>query len=730
MGKEEELQRRLHGVFILETEERLQGLTTGFLELEKGLSDGKTAEIFETIYRDAHSLKGASRSVGRGDMETIFQSMESLLAIWKKKNYVPSADVFDELHKIIEGVRRFLDNKQYENKALVTEYVKILDSMEKSGEGPDWIPELKPEIQVEETGIIDKNIIVDTVRISMSKLDSILRQSEELLLVKLVTAQRAGEILILKNMIDKLQHRWNITLESMISQPTSLGDFINWQQNQFQQIDITLTELQRKTEGDSQSLGRRVDNLLEDSRKMLLFPVSSILQTLPKMVRDLCRENNKEVDLNIQGGEFEVDKRILEEMKDPIIHIIRNSLDHGIEKTEVREKNKKVPKGTISIIISPKESDKVEISIKDDGRGIDLERVKESAVQKGFISRTESEKYNEVEALQLIFLSEVSTSPLITKISGRGLGMAIVREKVEDMGGAISIETKQAEGTTFHLILPLTISTFRGVLIQVVDQLFVIPAMNVERVGRINIEDIKTIENKETINHQGRTILLVELSDVLGIHRSSETSKSIPYIIIRSGDKIIAFSVQAILNEEEVLVKSLGKQLPRVRNIGGATVLGSGMVVPVLNVSDLLKSASKTKLVLISRENSDEKQKKKNSILVVEDSITSRILLKNILESGGYLVKTAVDGIDAFTQLKTEVFQLVVSDIQMPRMNGFELTKKIRNEKTFSELPVVLVTSLESREDQEKGIEVGADAYILKASFDQSNLLEVIGRFL
>ena len=332
----------------------------------------------------------------------------------------------------------------------------------------------------------------------------------------------------------------------------------------------------------------------------------------------------------------------------------------------------------------------------------------------------------------LIFQSDVSTSPIITDLSGRGLGLAIVREKVEKLGGSITLHTKKGKGTTFRIVLPVTLSTFRGILVETAGQQYVIPTANVERVTRINPEIIKTVENKETIVLDGQAIAFVRLSDVLELQRSDEDemeATSLQIIVLNSREERIAFHVDQVHKEQEVLVKSLGRQLIRVRNIAGASILGTGKVVTILNVSDLVKSAIKVTVAPVIKKKKEDKVLQK-SILIAEDSITSRTLLKNILTTAGYRVKTTVDGMDAFTALKSEDFDLVVSDVEMPRMNGFDLVSKIRNSKKIAEMPVILVTGLESREDRERGIDVGANAYIVKRSFDQSNLLEVIKKLI
>jgi len=261
------------------------------------------------------------------------------------------------------------------------------------------------------------------------------------------------------------------------------------------------------------------------------------------------------------------------------------------------------------------------------------------------------------------------------------------------------------------------------------ESLFVLPTRHVLRVLRVSRDEIKSAENRETIQINGRAASAVRLSDVLEITQTNtdaDPKRKVPVLVLAWAGEQIGFVVDEILDEQEVLVKSLGKQLPRVRNIAGATVLGTGKVLPVLNVADLMHSAVKIAPVSAARETEEAPK----SILVAEDSITSRTLLKNILEFAGYKVKTAIDGAEALAVLATEAFDLVVSDVEMPRMSGFDLTARIRADKRLAQLPVVLVTALDSRQDREHGVDVGASAYIVKSSFDQGNLLEVVRRLI
>jgi len=494
-------------------------------------------------------------------------------------------------------------------------------------------------------------------------------------------------------------------------------------------ISQRVSTLAKHLEYDHRALDRRVDDLVEEMKRVSMLPFSALLESFPKLVRDLSRDCGKDTDLIIEGGEIETDRRILEEMKDPIIHLIRNCIDHGIESPKQRDETRKPARATIRIAISPKSADKVEIVVSDDGAGVDIQKVRAAAIKLGLVSREDAAKMDQQQTASLIFKSGISTSPMITEVSGRGLGLAIVREKAERVGGTVSLETKPGRGTTFRLMLPLTLARFRGIFVRVGESLFVLPTRHVQRVVRLSRDEIKSAENRETIQIDGRAVSAVRLADVLEIAQRSDDAdpkRKVPVLVVGWAGEQIGFLVDEILDEQEVLVKSLGKQLPRVRNVAGATVVGTGKVLPVLEVADLMQSAVRMTPVNSARETVERAK----SILVAEDSITARTLLKNILEFAGYKVKAVIDGTEALTALATGGFDLVVSDVEMPRMGGFDLTTRIRADARFSELPVVLVTALDSREDRERGVDAGANAYIVKSGFDQGNLLEVIGRLI
>jgi two-component system chemotaxis sensor kinase CheA len=482
---------------------------------------------------------------------------------------------------------------------------------------------------------------------------------------------------------------------------------------------------------DATTVARAVDSLHEGMRGLLMMPFSGTLSMLHKTVRDLSAEQNKQVELKITGGNVEADRRILEGMKDPLLHLIRNSIDHGIEIPEERIAAGKPAQGTISIEISQLDAGKVHISIEDDGRGLNLERIRQALVDQKLES-SEDVKLMDAERLAAsIFLSGLSTSKKVTEISGRGMGMSVVRERVESFNGQVAVTPRKPCGTSFSIILPVTVAAFRGILIKTGTRQFVLPTPSVERMVRIPLSEVKTVEGRNTITVAGKVLPLELLSGLLELppaERGTDRSDLLALIICAGGQRL-ALEVDEVLREQEVLVKGLGSQLVRVRNISGIALLGPGELAPILNVHDLVKSSIRggTRPVTTAPVAGG---KKKKSIMIAEDSITSRMLLKNVLESVGYHVEATVDGAAALAELKTGNFDALVSDVDMPRMNGFVLTERIRADRKLANLPVILVTSLASQEDKERGIEAGASAYIVKSSFDQSNLLSVLDRLL
>jgi len=761
--KDDEFLKKLLATFRVEADEHLKTMSSCLLELEKAPADARQAELVEMIFREAHSLKGAARAVNFSDIESVCQSLETVFA-GMKGGAEASEQLLDLLHQVLEALGRVLANEPSDTGApAIATLLRRLEGAMKAppprrAEATSTPPSIEPAEII--APVATKSLPAahgptsETVRISGAKLDQVMRQAEELLAARLAARERASELReFLTTLVTWKNERAEIqtvlrSLEGTLRQSSGKGNSMASERQGLARIielveagnllvktmEDRLSGFARSAEDDHRALTAMVDNLLHSVKEMQLLPLASLLEALPRIVRELARDSGKQAEVELRGGEIEIDRRILEELKVPLIHLLRNCVDHGIETPALRKQKNKPLHGAISITISQKDGGKIEIAVADDGAGVDVTNVKARAVKLGELGADEAMQLDEQEVLALVFRSGVSTSPIITGLSGRGLGLAIVREKIERLGGTIELDTRAGSGTTFLIVLPLTLATFRGILVRAEEQLFVIPASSVERVTRVAEGDIRTVENRETIPFGSHAVPLAQLGDVLELPGKADSGGSgdnIQVVVLGSGLARIAFQVDEVLGEQEVLVKALGPQLARVRNVAGASVLGTGEVAPVLNVPDLMKSATKfaaTSRLPAAAEKPTDVQKR--AVLVVEDSITSRSLLKNILESAGYSVTTAVDGIDGYTALKSARFDLVVSDVEMPRMDGFDLTSKIRADKHLSDLPVVLVTALEQREHRERGIEVGANAYLVKSSFDQSNLLEVVRRMI
>ena len=764
--KQEQFLALLRETFRVEADEHIRAIIAGLVAIERA-SDTERAPVIELIFREAHSLKGAARSVNLASVEALCLELESLFAAMKRNEITLSTEQLDGIHPAVDilavlcaspGAVPSSEDKKKEQLALAALRRIIRDSEEKkaipaeawppaapSAHAPviaataehttDARPDASDISEAMETLITTPTIAQDIIRVSTRKLGAILLQTEELVGAKIAGNDHANE---LRKVAADFSH-WNqrrgrqaMKLKRRRNDAPAAAELFESEMLFTRSLERSLHNLAKSAHQDAHHLGVIVDNLLEDTKKVLLLPCSHILNAFPKLVRDLARDQNKEAELVIHGEDIEIDRRSLDEIKGPLIHLLRNCIDHGIEEPEVRQQLGKPAHGVITITVTLVQGNQVEIAIGDDGAGIDAARVKQAAVRLGLITVDDATRLTEAEATALVFHSGLSTSPILTDLSGRGLGMTIVREKVEKLGGTITMNLTPGTGATFRLLVPLSRASFSGVYVDAAGQRFVIPTVSVVRVIRVKAGDIQTVENRQTISVGDRAVSLVRLRDVLALSGPDKrpNGAASPAVLVRAGEHQIAFLVDEVLGEQEVMVKKLGQQLPRVRNIAGASIASNGAIIPILNAIDLVESASTVDAPAKAGNTEEITGERPGRLLIAEDSITSRTLLKSILEGAGYEVVTAVDGMDALTALKTEPFDLVVSDVDMPRMNGFELTSRIRADKNLDELPVVLVTALSSNKDREYGIEVGASAYIVKSDFDQSNLIEIIKRFV
>ena len=744
--KSDDIRARLLSIFRVEAEEHLQAITANLLALDRGLPPAEVRQVVEATFRAVHTLKGAARSVSLMDAEALCQALESILSRITRGHLAVTRPILNYLHEGVDGLARVLGGG--ETSTVVRELISRLDratsepvaEVSEPAHPPHSVqpqpqPAEAPPAEAPAAPVASGLLPEETIRVSAAKLDAVFLQAEQLLLPKLYLAQAVRDT---KEIVDalsrcrgELDRAW--ATSSRLSHrnghgetlPANVDSELRGLESQARQFHQTLVRR-------SQAASRAVDGLQEEMRSLRLMPASTILDFFPRMVRDLARQQGKDVEWLVQGATLEVDRRVLEGIKDPLIHLVRNAIDHGIEAPAVRTQAGKSPKGKVGVSVASLEGGRVEIRVADDGGGIDLARLRAAAVRARVLTPEAAESLPDEAALELMYRSGVSTNPVITDVSGHGLGLAIVKERIERLKDEIHVETRSGAGTTVRMILPATIATFHGLLVRAGGQMFLIPTEAIERAIRIRRSEVESVEGREAIRWDGRPLPAAKLSALVGIPEREEKIEAGSHqfcVVIRSAEEQLGLLVEEVVGDREVLVRELPPPLVRVRHIAAAGFLGIGQIVMILRPTDLFKPVHRTPRATVARP-APEDRGRQPSILVVDDSITTRTMEKNLLEAAGFQVRVAVDGVEAWTLLKSESFDLVLSDVDMPRMDGFELTARIRADRKLGDLPVVLVTAMESRENKERGIEMGANAYIIKSSFDQSNLLEIIRRLV
>ncbi|MCZ7546383.1 MAG: hybrid sensor histidine kinase/response regulator [Anaerolineae bacterium] len=510
-----------------------------------------------------------------------------------------------------------------------------------------------------------------------------------------------------------------------------LLDFLHVTQRYMRESAAHLLALDQDMSQDHLRMSMVASDLQDGVRRVRMLPFETILGGFQRMVRDLSRQLEKEVNFNVIGEQVELDKRVLEAIKDPIMHLLRNAIDHGIESPDERVRAGKDPEGYVTLIVEQRGGE-ILITIGDDGRGIDPESLKRAALRIGKLSKQEADVLDDDEAISLIFLPGLSTKDSVTTTSGRGIGMDVVRQNIERLRGSVIVQNRPGLGTVFQLTVPASLTTMHCMLARVGQEVYAIPVAAIERILEVTDKDIHTVKGRQVIKLGQRPVTLVALADVLERpQRPAPPGEKRLTVVLRAGDKLVAFLVDDLPSEQELVVKNLGKEMVRVRNVAGVTMLGTGQVVVILNPSDLVKSAqAATRQRAPQAEDTAGQARPAARILVVDDSITTRTLEKNILEAAGYQVVTATDGQEALDLIRHTRCDLIIADVEMPRMDGFRLTETLKADLDLKHLPLILVTSLDSPADRERGILAGADAYIIKSNFDQGELLETIGQLL
>jgi two-component system chemotaxis sensor kinase CheA len=450
-----------------------------------------------------------------------------------------------------------------------------------------------------------------------------------------------------------------------------------------------------------------------------MLPVSKVFNKFPRLVRDLSRDLNKEIELILSGEETELDKSIIEVIGDPLVHMVRNSCDHGVETPDIRTAAGKEAGGKVHLK-AYNEGNQIVIEIKDDGAGMDPDFLKMKALDKGVITDREAENMSDKEAYGLVFRPGFSTAEKVTGVSGRGVGMDVVKTNLEKLNGIIDIDSELGKGSTFKLKIPLTLAIMQALLVSAQEESFAIPLSSVLETVRISNEEIYTIEGKNVLRLRNEILSLVRLSDLFGVEQIFDSGEHSYVVIIGLAESKMGIVVDGLVGQEEVVIKSMGDYLQGIEGIAGATIRGDGGVTLITDVAAMMHLAKDIKVDLTKqRENSNTTVKNSPSdynVLVVDDSKTDRTIMRKSLAPLGITLTEATNGVEALNILKTNEtsFDAVLVDIEMPQMDGYTLASEIRKYSKYRNLPLIAVTSRTSKSDRLRGVEVGMTEYITK----------------
>jgi two-component system chemotaxis sensor kinase CheA len=811
------LVERLMATFRGELEEHVRTINEGLLALEKDPGGPGRADWFKTLLRVAHSLKGAARSVGVAPIEEACHRVEEILTAARDGRCTLEAPWFALLFATADAIEEAGMRLREQQELADSPLSRLLPQLESAAAGnlPTALPpsraasspkgqapppsppaapapsptasrptprptepsagpsaslagtepEQRPPAAAPSGGSEPERPALGSafVRIPAEKLDAMLSRSGELLVARRGVELRAGELASIRESVTRWRSEWQgaekVLVKLLPRDSNGAGDVLGAPPSRqatevLGQVGDHLARLERDLDrfvatigAGARQLERAAVQLDDEVRRVRMLPFAEACQGLERTARDVAQAEQKRVELVVVGGDVELDRSVLEGLRDPLSHLVRNAVDHGIETPEQRRAAGKPALGRVTVAAALRGT-QVEVSVSDDGSGLDLDAVRAEAKRRGM-----SEWSDPHDLVDLIFMPGFSTTRIVTNVSGRGLGLDVVKSRVETLHGSVELTVDPGRGTRFTLSVPLTLTTLRALLVEAGGQTFALASASVPKLVRIDPREVRTLEGRAVLLRDGAALPVVELAGVLGLAPCEPTAASVsasasalapgkrPGLIVASGDRSVAFLVDELVAEHEIMVKSLGDRIRRLRHVLGATILPNGRIAPVLNPANLVRTAlarlpaaiptaATTTAAARALSNNSSPAPVRKRLLVVDDSVTTRTLEKSILEAAGYEVLTAVDGADGWRLIQEQGADLVVSDIEMPHMDGFALTETIRRSTRFAELPVVLLTARSSERDRSRGAEVGADAYIVKSGFDQNDLIKTINQLL
>lgn len=727
-----ELQQQLLTVFKSELKEHIRVMTDGLLALEKtGISSDNQPEVDE-IFRAAHSLKGAARSVGLDKIVDLAHYLESILSLLNKGQMQISSVLVSKIMSTLDCIQDLAEEKDQGR------YFELLTELEKihANKGViDLDSPLSNKVSVvENNNALSQDSgsgqrVEEHYVVSPEQVNQLTVLAEDVLATKLEFIQYTQDMLHLFKQVDSLSSELTKQVNLL---PTGFDNEITGelqlQGNQLSLLSeqtLSLYNNMRQTNSRFNLISQAVQN---NAHAMRLLSFSILLNPLNRIIRDLAARQNKQVSLIIHGGDIEIDRNLFQTIFDPLVHIVTNAVAHGIETPKERQLFKKSLQAQIVIQVR-KQGDMLLISVCDDGAGLDLINIKEKALELKLIDQGDAQNLSDDEVIELIFKPGFSSAEIISEISGRGVGLDVVRTNLRKINASIQVESIQGQGCTFTMLLPVSLSNEHGVLFKVSNKHFVIQNIAIDSVMNCSFDDVLLLSGQQNIVVGNEPVPLYYLAQFLLLSpKAPQDNEELSVILLSDGDRKVAFIVDEIEGEREFIVKPFCYPLVNVENSIGAALMGNGELVIVLNSIGLIASTTTMQVAIPMVKEGHETAAAK--ILFADDSGTTRTLVKNILQNAGFQVSVAVNGLNAWEILQNESFDLVITDVEMPLMSGFELVEKIKNHTNMQKIPVIIVTSLDSDEDKRRGIQVGADAYVSKGSFKSDLLLNIIEQLL
>ncbi|MBI5165931.1 MAG: response regulator [Magnetospirillum sp.] len=762
------IRERLLAAFQVESREHLEAIRQllGELLLRK---EGSGISQLDETFRRAHSLKGAARAVDLLPVEQTAHRLETMFGRVRSGHLRFDRTLLGVINRVLDGIEDFV-HAHDAGQALpdltpvVAEIDAVLEGTAPPAAAP-VVPALPPELAAAipapppqpaaapppqlaaapaaEVAAVEVPLpgrAEETVRVRAVHLDRLLRTSNELLTETINQREIASGMLDLDRRIAAVDVQWQRVRKATAALARDFGDGERASRldRQMEALDQDLRgsfrvarTVRRRHARTGWSLRQLGVDLQREVRDARMVPAESVFGGFRKMMRDLARAAGRSVEVDVIGLDVEADRMVLQGLKDPVMHLLRNALAHGVELPEDRLANGKPAAALVALHFVATDG-RLVVEVEDDGRGLDFAAVRAKAVTNGLFTDEEAGKLERQALLDLIFDPGFSTARAVDDLSGRGMGLSVVREAAAMMNGTVEVIERQPCGTRFRLSVPVTVSTQRLFLVGCQGHIYALPTEGVDRLHRIPAEAVRTVEGKSVIFLDGQQLPLLSMAHLLALGETAvKVSRNVvPLVVLKNGERRVGVAVDSFIAIRDGLVKDIGVPAARGTMVAGGMLLEDGSVALVLNPFEIVETFRRSGSIRVLTLVEKPQEAKVPVILVVDDSMTTRTLEKSILEAHGYQVRLAVDGIEALSRLRAEHVDLVVSDIQMPRLDGFGLLQAIKADGVLKKIPVIVVSSLEAREDRERGLALGADAYVVKRKFDQRELLETIGQIL